>query len=128
MIPLANSVLCAYWRKKPNLTGDSPSDFLAPIFFHGKKVSVNKQSVAIGGMFMSSSMTFFETRDLALSSDEMKKGDCVSIVNSDPSKLLYGQSRSWVVQSVEIHTEQLKITFKDEEESERKAPKRMAVQ
>jgi hypothetical protein len=128
MIPFSNSVLCAYWRRKPNVLGDSASYFEAPVFFHARKYSVSKQSLGIGGMMASSSVTYFETRDLNLSNDEMKKADGISIVASDPSKILYGQSRIWIVQSVEIKTGELKIMPKDEDEAERKSPKRMAVQ
>jgi len=128
MIPFSNSVLCAYWRRKPNSLGDSPSDFEAPVFFRARKYSVSKQSLAIGGVLVSSSMTYFETRDLSLANDQMKKGDEISVVASDPSKILYGQSRAWVVQSVEVKVGELKIVPKDEAEAERKAPKRMAVQ
>ena len=124
--PMNGASLFAYLRRKPNALGDSPEDFFPPVYFMGRKESVSKSSVGIGGIYMSNSQTYIMAQSLPLSSSEMKKDDMIAQAN--PSSLALDLSRPWKVASAECLLNELPLRYGSEEEDERHAPKRMAVQ
>lgn len=128
MNPQNNTQVCAYLRRKSNALGDSLNDFLTPVYFKGRKLTVSKQSSSVGGLWASSSQSYVETNYLPLEISEMKKDDAIVFVgSSDISKYILDGGRLWRVQSFEVHTEKLRMQSSNEELNERMAPKRIAI-
>jgi hypothetical protein len=125
--PMNGASLCVYLRRKPNAFGGSLGDFLEPVYFLGRKETVSKSSVGIGGIYMANSQTYFRAESLPLSASEMKKDDAIAQVSSR-NDLILSDLRLWLVESAECLTDELTLRYGSEEEDERHAPKRMAVQ
>jgi len=128
MNPQNNVQTCAYLRRKDNALGDSLNDFLPPVYFKGKKLTVTKQSSSVGGLWASSSQSYIEANYLPLRISEMKKDDVIVLCgSSEVSKFMLDGGRLWRVQSFEVHTEKLRIHSQNEELNERMSPKRIAI-
>lgn len=126
MIPQNGTSNYAYMRRKKNKLGDDLDDFEKPILFSGIKKSVSKKAVNVGGLYFSNSSTYFESYNLPLTQDEMKKDDVIVQVDDQTNFILKG--RLWRVDSVNIEFDKLRIMPKNGDEAEKKAPKRIFIQ
>ena len=129
MIPQNGVCLYAYMRRKANMTGDDISDFEKPIIFKVRKISITKKSVEVGGLCYSNSQTFFDAYNLPLLQDDMKKDDIIIEIGSiDSSNAIIKNARIWRVDTVSIEFQKMRIIPKNNDEAERKAPKRILIQ
>jgi hypothetical protein len=129
-MPMPNSVMCMYLRRKDGSLGDDlNADFEPPVYFRGRKETVTKSVAGIGGLYSTNSLTYCLTYDLTLKMDEMKGDDVIVFCGDNNVKgAIKSGDRPWHVSSVECQFDNIRVQSNNAEENERKAPKRILIQ
>lgn len=127
--PLNGAILCAYLRRIPNRLGDDvKTDFLAPIYFHGRFREVKRHFQGMGAMQMATSSTVVDAMDLRLRNSEMKKDDVIeACVVGEAGKVIIDGGRMWRVVSHTCDLTRLRVYGRDQEANEEMSPKILEV-